>query len=395
MTEQNILVAFGGVSPEHEVSVLTALQAVSALKETGYRPIPLFVTKSGKWLTGEPLLELENYQDMEKLESMGIPCTFAHDENGQAVLLETKSKGLFGKPVKHHLHCVLVAFHGSEGENGSFQGLCEMFNIPYTGSGVLGSSVGMDKSTAKDICRSYNIPVVPALTFYESEWAQNNQDILSQIKKLGYPVFVKPSRLGSSIGVIRANDEEKAVEAIETAFRYDPKLLIEKAVVPLTEINCSVLGTPEDAQASVCEQPKGKEELLSFEDKYLSGGGGKGMASADRIIPAPISEKLTAKIQELAVTTFKTLGAAGVARLDFLINSETQDVYFNEINTIPGSFSFYLWDKSGYEFPELLKKLIDIAVIGHQQKNGRIRSYETNLLSKKSVEGIKGLKFRK
>ena len=156
-----------------------------------------------------------------------------------------------------------------------------------------------------------------------------------------------------------------------------------------------MLGTPEDAQPSVCEQPKGKEELLSFEDKYLSGDGGKGMASADRIIPAPISENLTVKIQELAVKIFKVIGASGVARLDFLVNSETQDVYFNEINTIPGSFSFYLWDKSGYEFPDLLKKLIDIAVLGHKQKNGRIRSYETNLLSKKSVEGIKGLKFRK
>lgn len=395
MIEKNLLVAFGGASPEHEVSVLTALQAVAALEETEYHPLPLYITKSGKWLTGAPLLKLENYQDLKKLESMGTPCTFAHDEMGRSILLELKSKGIFNKPAHYSLYAVLTAFHGSEGENGSFQGLCEMFNIPYSGSGVFGSSIGMDKSAAKDLCRSYNIPVVPSVTFYESEWEKDENKIISEVKKLGYPVFVKPSRLGSSIGVIRAEDEAKAVEAIETAFRYDPKLLVEKAIVPLTEINCSVLGNPEEAGPSVCEQPKGKEELLSFEDKYLSGGGGKGMASADRIIPAPISDELTTKIQALAVKTFKALGASGVARLDFLVNSETNEVYFNEINTIPGSFSFYLWDKSGYEFPELLKKLIDIAIREHKQKNGRIRSYETNLLSKKSVEGIKGLKFRK
>ena len=395
MTEKNLLIAFGGVSPEHEVSVLTALQAASALSETEYHPIPLYVSKTGKWLTGSPLLELENYQDLKQLELSGIPCTFAHDQLGRPVLLELKNKGLFSKPAQFPLHAVLIAFHGSEGENGSFQGLCEMFNIPFTGSGVLGSAVGMDKSVAKDLCRSYDIPVVPSVTFFESEWINNMEAILNDIKKLGFPVFVKPARLGSSIGVIKSADRVQTINAIETAFRYDPKIIVEKAIAPLTEINCSVLGNPEEALPSICEQPKGKEELLSFEDKYLSGDSGKGMASADRIIPAPISEELTQQIQAIAVRTFKALGASGVARLDFLINAETKEFYFNEINTIPGSFSFYLWDKSGYEFPELLKKMIEIAIEAHKQKNGHIRSYETNLLSKKSVEGIKGLKFRK
>jgi len=394
MTSRNILVAFGGVSPEHEVSVITALQAVSALEETSFHPIPLYVTKSGKWLTGTSLLDLENYQDLKKIESIASPCTFAHTSDGRAVLMETETKGIFKKPAQFNIYAALAAFHGSEGENGAFQGMCEMFNIPYTGSGILGSSVGMDKSIAKDICRSHDISVVPSVTFYESEWEQHQSEILKKVGNLSYPVFVKPDRLGSSIGVIQGKDEESTIEAIETAFRYDVKLIVEKAIIPVKEINCSVLGNFREANASVCEQPKGNTELLTFEDKYLSGDG-KGMASADRIIPAPISDELTHKIQNLSVEIFQTLEASGVARLDFLVNEETKEIYFNEINTIPGSFSFYLWDKSGYEFPKLLEKLIEIAIENHREKNGRVRSYETNLLSKKSVEGIKGLKLKK
>ncbi|HKJ32936.1 MAG TPA: hypothetical protein VKA34_13960, partial [Balneolales bacterium] len=226
------------------------------------------------------------------------------------------------------------------------------------------------------------------------EWEQHQSEILKKVGNLSYPVFVKPDRLGSSIGVIQGKDEESTIEAIETAFRYDVKLIVEKAIIPVKEINCSVLGNFREANASVCEQPKGNTELLTFEDKYLSGDG-KGMASADRIIPAPISDELTHKIQNLSVEIFQTLEASGVARLDFLVNEETKEIYFNEINTIPGSFSFYLWDKSSYEFPKLLEKLIEIAIENHREKNGRVRSYETNLLSKKSVEGIKGLKLKK
>jgi len=394
MASKNILVAFGGVSPEHEVSVITALQAASALEETPYSPIPLYVTKSGKWLTGSPLLDLENYQDLKKLETLGSACTFTHTSDGRAVLMETEAKGLFKKPAQHNIYAVLTAFHGSEGENGAFQGLCEMFNLPYTGSGILGSSVGMDKSVAKDVCSSHNLPVVPSVTFYENEWEENQEEILKKINNLSYPVFVKPDRLGSSIGVMQSKDEKSIIDTIETAFRYDAKLIVEKAITPLMEINCSVLGNSKKAEASVCEQPKGNAALLTFEDKYLSGDG-KGMASADRIIPAPISDELTERIRKLSIQIFRELEAAGVARLDFLINSKTEEIYFNEINTIPGSFSFYLWNKSGYEFPQLLEKLIDIAVEAHREKNGRVRSYETNLLNKKSVEGIKGLKFKK
>lgn len=396
MKDQNIIVAFGGVSPEHEVSVLTAMQAIAALKETTYRIIPLYVTKSGRWLTGDYLLELEHYKNLNRLEEKGIPCTFTFDEAGKPVLFETQKKGLFSRPEQHPVYAVLPAFHGSEGENGAFQGVCEMFSIPYAGSGVLASGVGMDKVRAKDLCRAHDIPVVDGVSFSEKEWEENQQRLIGHIEALHYPVIVKPVTLGSSIGVARADGRDDMIDAVETAFRYDDNLVVEKAVNPLMEINCSVLGSPEEARASVCERPLGKAETLSFEDKYQSEeGGSKGMASADRIIPADISDELRDRIQELALSAFRVFRASGVARLDFLVNADTQEVWFNEINTIPGSFSFYLWQESGIDMKALLLELIDIALRRHRQKTGRIRSYETNLLSEKAARGIKGLKGSK
>lgn len=396
MSQKNLIVAFGGVSPEHEVSVLTAIQAISALEESSYNCIPLYVTKSGRWLTGEKLLDLSNYKEITQLENDSVSCAFIKDETGRTLLKEQERQGFFSKPKSFPVYAVLCAFHGSEGENGSFQGVCEMMNIPYTGSGVLGSSLGMDKVKAKLVAAANGIPVTKAVNFYESDWEQEQDDIITVAEDFGYPLIVKPATLGSSIGVAIANDKEELVNAVETAFRYDSHMLIEEAVNPLMEINCSVIGTPEDCRPSVCEKPLGKTETLSFEDKYQSGGGGdKGMASADRIIPADISDELTRKIQGLATKTFSALDASGLARLDFLVNANTKEVYFNEINTIPGSFSFYLWDKSDLHFDQLLIELVEIGLKKHREKNGRVRSYETNLLSEKAIKGIKGLKGSK
>jgi D-alanine-D-alanine ligase len=396
MAQKNLIVAFGGVSPEHEVSVLTAIQAISALDKTAYHCVPLYITKSGRWLTGQKLLDLSSYQDLAKLEKESTSCAFVKDETGKTFLKEQDGSGLFSKPKRIPVYAVLCAFHGSDGENGGFQGICEMMNIPYSGSGVLGSSLGMNKVKAKLVAAAQGIPVTKSLNFYESDWETEQENILSAAEQLEYPLIVKPVSLGSSIGVAVATDRPALIDAVETAFRYDAHLLIEEAIHPLMEINCSVLGTPDHCQASVCERPVGQSETLSFEDKYQSGGdANKGMAAADRVIPADISHELTAKIQKLATQTFSALDAAGVARLDFLVHAQTDEVYFNEINTIPGSFSFYLWDKSGFEFDELLEKLIEIGLQKHREKNGRIRSYETNLLSEKAAKGIKGLKGSK
>ena len=395
MIKTSIIVAYGGASPEHEVSVLTAMQAMAALDQEGYRLVPLYISKSGKWFTGDILKNLELYTDLDKLTQNAVPCSFTHNEYGAPVLQELKS-GFFAKAKSHSVNAVLTAFHGSDGENGSFQGICEMYNIPYTGSGVQASSAGMDKVKAKILCKVNGIPVVDGTDFYEGEWVDNRDNVIAEIEKLEYPVIVKPVHLGSSIGITVAKKRDELIPAIELAYRYDEHLLVERVIHPLMEINCSVMGTPHDCKASVCERPVGRDELLSFRDKYMSDeGSAKGMASADRVIPADISDELTHEIQNLAVQVFKTLGASGLARLDFLVHAESHQIYFNEINTIPGSFSFYLWDKSGISFTELLKELINIAIERNRQKNGRVQSYETNLLNQKAVKGIKGLKGSK
>ncbi|MBO6792993.1 MAG: D-alanine--D-alanine ligase [Balneolaceae bacterium] len=396
MTQKNLIIAFGGVSPEHEVSVLTAMQVFAALEETTYQLIPLYITKSGHWLGGDALKDLSNYKDLNKLEAECIPVSFSKNEMGITQLTEQGKIGLFKKPISIPVYAVVCAFHGSEGENGAFQGICEQYNIPYTGSGVLASSVGMDKIKAKQLCEANHIPVTSSLDFYESDWDEHQDTIIQEAELLGFPLVVKPSSLGSSIGVKKVDSTAELIDAVEIAFRYDAHLLVEVAINPLMEINCSVLGTSENCRASVCEQPLGSTATLSFEDKYQSGGGAeKGMASADRVIPADISHELTDTIRSMAVHTFKTFDASGVARLDFLVNADTEEVYFNEINTIPGSFSFYLWEKSDLSFADLVKELIEIALQKHQAKNGRIRSYETNLLSEKAAKGIKGLKGTK
>jgi len=396
MSKQNIVVAFGGVSPEHEVSVITALQAINALKGSSYRPVPLYIGKDGRWLTGEYLLELEHFEDLEKVINNTYSCGFAHDDNSIPVLKEHEKRSLFSRPVTYNISAVLVSFHGSDGENGAFQGICNFYNIPYTGCGVLSSALGMDKVLAKEICRMHDIPVTPGHNFNEDTWIGKKAEIIQECAALGYPVIVKPVHLGSSIGVQKAANKTELTEAVEAAFRFDEHVLVEKAVHPLKEINCSVLGYANKVEASVCEQPKGQTETLSFEDKYQNEEGeGKGMASTDRVIPADIPKKQTSYIQELSKRIFRLFGGAGIARLDFLINDETGQVYFNEINTIPGSFSFYLWDKSGYSFAELLEKLIEIARKTHQLRNHRVQSYDTNLLSQKAVKGLKGLKGNK
>ncbi len=393
MDQQVVLVAFGGASPEHEVSVITAHQAMAALQEEKISVKPLYVSKSGEWFTGDVLLDLKNFENLKTLEQKAVACSFAFNEAGQGVLREKEKKMGFLSGIKDTpLRVVLAAFHGASGENGSFQGVCETFNLPYTGSGVLGSAIGMDKIVAKSVCKSENLPVVPGINFSEEDWVNSQVKILEEASSLGYPLIVKPVSLGSSIGVVKAEDQQTLSEAIESSFRYDYRLLVEKVVLPLMEINCSVLGHGNDLQASVCERPVGREELLSFADKYMSDDAAKGMASADRIIPADISEELSEKIQGLSKTIFRVLGCSGLARLDFLVNSENNDIYFNEINTIPGSFSFYLWKESGITFSALLQKLIDLALLKHHQKNRLVQSYETNLLSTKAVKGIKGLK---
>ncbi len=409
-------VAFGGVAPEHEVSVITALQAAAALDRDRYRPVPIYIAKDGTWYTGEQLLELERFKDLDAVIDAAAPVVIAPGTHGTLQLIEQPAADTWahlsgGPPRQWTIDVVFLGFHGGEGENGGMQGLCETFNVPYTGSGIFGSALGMDKIRSKMICRARDIPVVDFVALAESDWAYHEENGLDRCEDaLGYPVIVKPARLGSSIGITRADDRAELDGAIEEAFRYDNEVIVEHAVTELREINCAIVGDATAATPSVLEEPVAAEEdeVLTFQDKYLgedesgtkyatpgaklAGASPEGMASLDRVIPAELSDERTQMIRDLAVRIFQLFDCAGVARIDFMIDEATGEVFFNEINTIPGSFSFYLWEPSGVPFDDLVHRLIEIARRRHREKNGRIRYYDVNLLSEKSLSGLAGAK---
>ena len=402
-------VVLGGVAPEHEVSIISALQAAAALDRSRYRPIPLYIAKDGTWYTGDALLDVETYRDLDRLRAQATPVALHPNRHGTLRIVEVPAASRWERmrhtPLRATIDVMLLGLHGGPGEDGSIQGLCEAMGVPYTGSGVVGSAIGIDKVLSKELCRLHDIPVVDFVALRESEWAHHEDEQLDRcIDMLGLPLIVKPARCGSSIGIDRADTRAELDAAIEDAFRYDSKVIVEEAVTALREINCSVLGTPAEAEASVLEEPvpSSEEEVLSFQDKYMreddagsSGAkarGPEGMASLDRIIPAELDSGRTAAIQEQAVRIFQLFECAGVARIDFMMDRNTGAVYFNEINTIPGSFSFYLWEPSGVPFDRLMHRMIQAAQQRFSEASGRIRTYDVNLLSERSLSGFKGSK---
>lgn len=393
-----VAVFFGGPSPEHEVSVITGLQAVSALKERGHDVLPVYVSKGGRWYVGSGLDDIARFKDLAALERSATEMALAPGP-GRSLRLVPLDQPTVGRKEGILVDAVLLAFHGGAGENGGVQGLCESMGVPYTGSGVMASSVGMDKVRAKVLCQAADIPVVDWVEITEEDWlGEEDARLDAVVESLGFPAIVKPVHLGSSIGIGRVTDRDELESAIEEAFRYDASVMVERCVSNLREINCSVLGTAGNRRISVLEEPVAGDGTLSFEDKYLRGSGGKGtkggveagMASLDRIIPAPVSGQVTKRITDLAGRIFDALDASGVARIDFLMDDVTHDVWFNEINTIPGSLSFYLWEPTGVPFGELLEQLLELAVERFETRSRRVRTFETNLLDTRAAGGLKG-----
>ncbi|MGB1375647.1 MAG: D-alanine--D-alanine ligase [Rhodothermales bacterium] len=393
-----VAVFFGGPSPEHEVSVITGLQAVSALKERGHDVLPVYVSKGGRWYVGSGLDDIARFKDLAALERSATEMALAPGP-GRSLRLVPLDQPIVGRKEGILVDAVLLAFHGGAGENGGVQGLCESMGVPYTGSGVMASSVGMDKVRAKVLCQAADIPVVDWVEITEEDWlGEEDARLDAVVESLGFPAIVKPVHLGSSIGIGRVTDRDELESAIEEAFRYDASVMVERCVSNLREINCSVLGTAGNRRISVLEEPVARDGTLSFEDKYLRGSGGKGtkggveagMASLDRIIPAPVSGQVTKHITDLAGRIFDALDASGVARIDFLMDDVTHDVWFNEINTIPGSLSFYLWEPTGVPFGELLEQLLELAVERFETRSRRVRTFETNLLDTRAAGGLKG-----
>lgn len=373
-----VAVIFGSRSVEHEVSIVTAMQVFENIDREKYEVIPVYVDKSGRWLVDEKLEKLKNYKNL-KLTDIKAPEYFFAASTGIKALVP-KSALKFLNKISADIY--FPAIHGTFGEDGTLQGLLEMADVPYTGSGVAGSAVGMDKIIQKSVFKDAGLPVVKSVWFLKSEWEDNKIDIIKNIEaNLNYPVFVKPANLGSSVAISKAHGAKELGEAINVASQFDRRVLIEEGKENIIEINCSVLGNDE-LTASVCEQPLRSENILSYEDKYMKGGKTKGMAGLSRLVPAPISEELTKKIQEMSKTAFRAIGASGVARIDFLVDEKNDNVWVNEINTLPGSLAFYLWEKSGLGFDELITKLIKLGFERHKEKQKLTFSYDSELLSK-------------
>ena len=384
-------ILFGGRSVEHEVSVITALQIIENMDKTLYRPVAIYVNKEGEWLTGESLLDFENYKNKNFKDAKRIILSPNHNDGN--LYLHPEKSGIFGKKIVEAIDIFFPAFHGTNGEDGSAQGLLELINKPYVGAGVLGSSVGMDKILMKDVYKANNIPVVDYIWFYRSEWEEDKDSIINRIENnLGYPVFVKPSNLGSSIGISKAKNRETLEVGLEVAASYDRKIIVEKAVENPREINCAVMGYDNKVEASLCEEPLGWTEILSFSDKYLRKDGKKtGDSSLNRAIPADLEPAKIAEIEDLAKKAFTVIDAKGNARIDFLLDKDGK-VFVNEINTLPGSVAFYLWEGRGYSFKDLINKMIDIAIVTKEEKDNNMYIYESNLFDKTQF-GIKSTKM--
>lgn len=387
----NIAFFFGGKSVEHEISVISALQAMAATDRSKYTVTPIYISKAGDWHTGAALLEVENYKNIDKL--LQAVHKISIDFHGEG--FEIYRPSFMGRKSMGKIDIAFPVLHGTNGEDGVLQGFFELKNIPYVGSDVLGSAIGMDKVIMKMVLKENDIPTVDYVWFTDKEWHLNRGAIVEKIKTLGFPVIIKPANLGSSIGISQAKDENELKEAIEMAGNFSTRILVETMVTNLREINCSVMGSVDKQEASVCEEPLRSGEILTYDDKYNSnakGAASKGMESTQRIIPAKIPDELTESIQEMAKKTFKVLNSSGVARLDFLIDTTTNAVYVNEINSIPGSLSFYLWEATGKPFETLIDDLVNVALRRHQERDNYMMSYNKNIftLSGNSMKMGKG-----
>lgn len=385
----SVAVIFGGKSVEHEVSVISGLQAFAALDRDAYDALPLYIGKDGAWYTGDHLGDIRSFRDMdaclkEAVRVLPVP------EDGRVALVRYPMKR-FGDNVVGRFDVALPVVHGTNVEDGTLMGYLETLGVPYASCDVAASAVGMDKLLTKAALAQAGVPVLPARAYTGQDYAAHSAEILREIEgAIGYPVIVKPVNLGSSVGISKADDREGLAAAMDLALQFASRALVERAVPHLREINCAVLGDREDAIASVCEEPLNAHEILSYQDKYLSGGKGAkggakgpsgGMSDLKRRCPAELPDGMTEEVQRLAVQTFQALGCLGVARIDFLNDRETGELWVNEINTIPGSLAFYLWEAAGIPFSKLLDRMIALAFKRQREREALTFSYDTNLLA--------------
>ena len=389
----NIGVIYGSRTCEHDVSIISALQAAQALDTKNYNITYIYIGREGTWYTGEALADVKFY---EHFDAAKLTRVLPAGENGKLVLYHLpEKKKLFGGAAAERvavLDVVMPVLHGLNGEDGTLQGMLELFDVPYTSAGVMGSAVGMDKITMKLLFKGCGFPVVEGVWFDRGRWSRERDGVMDECEdKLGFPLIVKPANLGSSIGINIAHDRNQLEDAIETAAAYDHRILVEKAVSPLREVNCSVLGYGDHVETSELEMPVTQEEFLTFPGKYLRNAkGAGGMASQVRLIPAPISEQAAQTVRDLAVRAFRAMDLKGVVRIDFILDQD-ENVFINEANTIPGSLAFYLWEPKGIPFVALVDGMVECAFSAWADRKASVFSHDSTLLAN-IVHGSKGAK---
>lgn len=386
-------VIFGGKSVEHEVSVISGLQAYNAFDKDKYEPIAIYITKDNELYTGEAVSDISNYRNIPELLKKSTRVFFMC-EQGKVELIQYPAKK-FGNSVVAQIDVAFPVVHGANVEDGCLQGFLRHYNISFAGCDVMASAVTMDKYVMKTVLKDNDVPVLDCVTLNISEYQADETAALKKVEsRIAYPVIVKPVNLGSSVGIRVAKERDQLREALEYAFTFGAKVLVERAIMNLREINCAVLGDYEEAEASECEEPISSDEILSYEDKYVAGSktGSEGMRTAKRELPADLPPERREEIRQLAVKTFQVLNCNGVSRIDFMIDKDTDQVYVNEINPIPGSLAFYLWEALGKPYAELLDDMVKLALKREREEKNMMTSFDSNILQSANLTGAKGVK---
>jgi D-alanine-D-alanine ligase len=365
-------IVFGGRSGEHEVSLASAQSVMDAIDKEKYEVVPVGITKEGRWIaSGDPMKALRA-GDAEASR----PAAILGDPSHRGLMRLEDTEQAIEATNLTELDVIFPVLHGPYGEDGTVQGLLELAGIPYVGAGVIGSALGLDKAAFKDVMRAHGFPVVDQVLLKRKEWDADPEGVMDRVEAaLDYPVFTKPANLGSSVGISKCDNRTELATGLAEAARYDRKLIVEEGVPAAREIEVSVLGN-DDPIASVPGEVIPSREFYSYESKYFD----EGEDASELLIPAPLSPEMTEQVRELAVEVYKAIDCAGMARADFLLSGETGELYVNEVNTIPGftSISMYpkLWEATGISYPELIDRLIELAIERYEDKDRSETSYQ-------------------
>ena len=380
----NIGVIFGGQSVEHEISIISAIEAMSSIDENKYKVVPIYIDKNNDWYHGMHLKSILHYRDIDLVKRYAKKVSLV--KRGKSFILE--SQGFFKKNICV-IDVVLPIGHGSFMEDGSLQGYLNMLGVPFAGSNVLGSAIGQDKVIQKELLKGAGVPVCNYVWFYDYEFEKNKKEILEKINTLEYPLFIKPSSLGSSIGISIVKDEKELTKAIKEAIKFDNKIIVEEMVKNVKEANISVLGNYEKQSISEIEEINITNGFYSFKEKYVEGF--NKLCDKEKKSKQLVSKEMMEDMKKYAIKTFKIINASGVARVDFLLDDKNKKIYVNEINTIPGDLASYLWMAKKMTQKELIENLIKIAIENKKKQDEKIYAFPGNLLERYDV--LKGKKL--